>query len=139
MKQRCYNPNNRDYPRYGAKGVTVCDEWRTDFKNYYDWCMENGYSQELFLDKDIKSKEMGIVPAVYSPDTCKFTTMKRNSQEACGVKVIQKDLKGNLIGEFNSYTDAARSLQKSIRKQIKKCCDKEIDAVEGYIWEKKPT
>ena len=25
MKQRCYNPKHPEYPRYGAKGVTVCD------------------------------------------------------------------------------------------------------------------
>ena len=137
MKQRCYNPKNKDYAKYGAKGVTVCSEWINDFKAYYDWCISNGYSQELFLDKDIKSNELNIHPAVYSPDTCQFVTMKRNSQEAAGVKVIQKDLNGNILAEFHSYTDAARSLEKSIRKQIKKCCDGDIKTAEGYIWEKK--
>lgn len=137
MKQRCYNPNNRDYSKYGAKGVTVCNEWLHDFKAYYDWCMLNGYSQELFLDKDIKSSELKILPAIYSPDTCQFVSMKRNSQEASGIKVLQKDRNGTIVAEFNSYTDAARSLEKSIRKQIKKCCDGKIESVEGYIWEKK--
>ncbi len=137
MKQRCYNPNNRSYCDYGAKGVTVCEEWKNDFKSYYDWCISNGYSQELFLDKDIKSNELNIHPAVYSPYTCQFVTMKRNSQEASGVKVIQKDLNGNILAEFHSYTEAARSLEKSIRKQIKKCCDGDIKTAEGYIWEKK--
>lgn len=28
MIQRCHNPNDRDYPRYGAKGTVVCDRWR---------------------------------------------------------------------------------------------------------------
>lgn len=139
MKQRCYNPKNRDYNKYGAKGVTVCDEWINDFKAYYDWCMNNGYSQDLFLDKDIKSNELGIAPAIYSPDTCQFVTMKRNSQEASGIKVIQKNVAGDIIAEFNSYTEAARSLEKTIRKQIKKCCDGEIETVEGFIWEKKLT
>jgi len=135
MKQRCYNPNNRDYPKYGDKGVTVCDEWKEDFKAYYDWCVGNGYSQELFLDKDIKSNELGISPTIYSPDTCQFVTMKRNSQEASGIKVVQKDLGGSIIAEFNSYTDAARSLEKAVRKKIKKCCDGEIQTVEGFLWE----
>lgn len=29
MVQRCINPNARDYPMYGGRGVTVCDRWRT--------------------------------------------------------------------------------------------------------------
>lgn len=28
MIQRCHNQNDRDYGRYGAKGVCVCDRWR---------------------------------------------------------------------------------------------------------------
>lgn len=26
--QRCYNPNDKKYYRYGARGITVCAEWR---------------------------------------------------------------------------------------------------------------
>lgn len=31
MKARCYNPQNPNYPRYGGRGITVCDRWRGDF------------------------------------------------------------------------------------------------------------
>lgn len=27
MKQRCYNPKNQHYKWYGAKGITLCEEW----------------------------------------------------------------------------------------------------------------
>lgn len=27
---RCYNPKNCNYQQYGARGITVCDEWRND-------------------------------------------------------------------------------------------------------------
>ncbi len=27
IKQRCLNPNNKDYPRYGARGIIICQEW----------------------------------------------------------------------------------------------------------------
>lgn len=135
MKQRCYNPKNRDYVKYGAKGVTVCSEWIKDFKTYYDWCMLNGYRSDLFLDKDIKCNQQNIHPKIYSPTTCMFVSMKRNSQEASGIKVIQKSLDGTVLAEFNSYSDAARSLQKSLRKQIKKCCIGILPTVEGFLWE----
>ena len=28
MVNRCHNPNNSSFARYGALGVTVCDRWR---------------------------------------------------------------------------------------------------------------
>lgn len=34
MKQRCYNPTERNYKFYGARGVTICDEWLTDFEAF---------------------------------------------------------------------------------------------------------
>jgi len=27
MRRRCNNPNDKDYPRYGAKGITICPKW----------------------------------------------------------------------------------------------------------------
>lgn len=27
MHKRCFNPNCPSYPRYGGRGITVCDEW----------------------------------------------------------------------------------------------------------------
>lgn len=36
MNQRCHNENHPTYPRYGAKGVTVCQRWRKSFQNFLD-------------------------------------------------------------------------------------------------------
>ena len=27
MKQRCKDPNHKSYKNYGAKGITICEEW----------------------------------------------------------------------------------------------------------------
>lgn len=27
MRQRCFNPKSKDYPNYGGRGITVCDDW----------------------------------------------------------------------------------------------------------------
>jgi hypothetical protein len=34
MIQRCHNPNNKSFGRYGAIGITVCDEWRDSFEAF---------------------------------------------------------------------------------------------------------
>lgn len=34
MLERCYDPNNKRYPIYGARGITVCDKWRNSFEAF---------------------------------------------------------------------------------------------------------
>lgn len=31
MVNRCHNPNNSSFERYGARGIEVCERWRADF------------------------------------------------------------------------------------------------------------
>jgi hypothetical protein len=35
MKWRCLDPDNKDYPRWGGRGVTVCEEWIASFEAFY--------------------------------------------------------------------------------------------------------
>lgn len=35
MKARCYNPNSDNYPYYGGRGITVCQQWRNNFEEFY--------------------------------------------------------------------------------------------------------
>lgn len=36
IKQRCLNPNARDYPRYGERGIMICDRWRDNYEAFRD-------------------------------------------------------------------------------------------------------
>lgn len=80
MLNRCYNPKSNHYQAYGAKGVTVCKEWQESFESFADWCNANGYKKHLELDKDVRSAELGISPAIYSPETCSFISAEENSK-----------------------------------------------------------
>lgn len=37
MIERCNNPNNKSYKNYGARGITVCEEWKNSFQAYFDY------------------------------------------------------------------------------------------------------
>jgi hypothetical protein len=34
MRQRCLNPQNKDYHHYGGRGIGIHDDWNT-FQGYY--------------------------------------------------------------------------------------------------------
>lgn len=36
MKDRCLNPNNKNYLHYGGRGITVCDEWLKSYDAFIE-------------------------------------------------------------------------------------------------------
>lgn len=78
LKTRCYNKNADAYPYYGGRGVVVCDEWKNNFKAFYDWAILNGWERGMEIDKDKIPKEKGIPALLYGPEVCCFLTKKEN-------------------------------------------------------------
>ena len=81
IKDRCYNKNSPLYKRYGALGVTMSDEWKKDFTKFKDWADENNWEKSLHIDKDIKSRELGLSIPIYSKETCSVVTAVVNQRE----------------------------------------------------------
>lgn len=104
MIGRCYNLGNSSYYMYGKRGVIVCEEWRSDFMSFYNWATANGWSRELQLDKDIKAKELGLEPLLYSPDRCQFVTAKKNSNNRRSNAIISYNGKNKSISEWSEET-----------------------------------
>lgn len=49
MLQRCNNSRCRDYPRYGGRGIKVCERWRVFLNFYADMCPRP--AKDLSLDR----------------------------------------------------------------------------------------
>lgn len=70
MKQRCLNPRCVAYKNYGARGITVCEEWMK-FEPFCEWALENGYEQGLDLDRRDNSDG-------YFPENCRWIPRREN-------------------------------------------------------------
>jgi len=64
MRDRCSNPNNSHYHRYGGRNITVCKEW-DNFETFKLWADNAGYNSKLTIDR--KDVDKG-----YSPKNCRF-------------------------------------------------------------------
>lgn len=75
MKQRCTNPKDKGYPRYGGRGIKVCDRWMNSFMNFLEDMGEKPFP-EYQIDRS--DNDLG-----YSPDNCKWVTPSVNSLNRC--------------------------------------------------------
>ena len=72
MKQRCNNPKNKNYEKYGGRGIEICTEWLNDPKKFFDWAIKNGYCSNIFINnfvgiaKNHNNNNDNIIACLYS-------------------------------------------------------------------------
>jgi len=81
MHKRCSDPKHDRYKWYGAKGISVCDEWK-DFLVFREWAQANGYNDELTIDR-INSK------GNYCPENCQWVDMKVQANNRSNNRIIR--------------------------------------------------
>lgn len=60
---RCYLATHPNYQNYGARGITMCKEWRESPDVFVQWAISTGYKKGMSIER--KDNEKG-----YSPDNC---------------------------------------------------------------------
>ena len=96
MKDRCYNSNNNRYDNYGNKGIIVCDEWKNNFENFKQWALNNGYSDDLSIDRINNDGN-------YEPNNCRWTTMKVQNNNKTNNLIITINNEIKTLAEWCEY------------------------------------
>jgi len=90
MKSRCYNTSDKAYNNYGGRGIKICDEWRNDFSVFKKWSDENGYKDNLTIDRIDNDKG-------YFPENCRWANAKTQSNNrSSNIVVRYKGMEGTI-------------------------------------------
>ena len=81
IKHRCFNPKNKAYNDYGAKGITICKEWLI-YDNFKEWSLNNGYTDNLSIDRINNDGN-------YEPNNCRWTDKYTQARNRSDTKWIE--------------------------------------------------
>lgn len=101
MMDRCYRKTAWNYKDYGAKGITVCDEWHNP-KNFKEWALENGYKDGLTIERV-------CVFGNYEPSNCCWGTRKEQANNRGNTIFVEVNGLMYTISEFSEITGINRS------------------------------
>lgn len=107
MRQRCSNPNYKDFKHYGGRGIYVCDRWKDSFENFI--------SDMGPRPSPKHSVERLNNDGPYSPDNCAWATQKEQTRNQRRTHWIEFDGKRQSMKDWSeqlgiSYTKLRRRL-----------------------------
>lgn len=121
MKNRCYNKKDTNYKYYGARKITVCSEWKSNFRAFYDFAINNGWEKGLEIDRRNNDGS-------YKPSNCRFVTRSQNNKNRraynkLGVKYVYEHHNGydvsktingkkKCFGIFKTLEEAKRAAER---------------------------
>lgn len=96
MRSRCFCETDHAFKNYGARGISVCQEWINDFLAFKNWCLFNGWRKGLQLDRVDNNGN-------YQPDNCRFVTPKVNCNNKRVNVMIEFNGTSRTLGEWATF------------------------------------
>lgn len=100
IRQRCTNPKNPAFPDYGARGIRMCERWAS-FENFYA-DMGPRPSPKHSIDRRDNNGD-------YSPENCRWATLKQQSRNKRNNVWIEHDGKRMILEDWATETGLPRT------------------------------
>lgn len=101
MRGRCMNPNHTSYKNYGARGISVCNEW-DEYESFRDWANSNGYKKGLAIDRIDSNGN-------YTPENCRWITQAENNRNKRKMHVLTANGETHLLIDWAKITGTPRT------------------------------
>lgn len=101
MIRRCYDVNCKNYRYYGAKGISVCDEWKEDLMAFYNWSLENGWVEGLSIDRFPDNK------GNYTPTNCRWADRETQDNNRTDCRILECRGKKLTVTQFSRISGIA--------------------------------
>lgn len=102
MKRRCLDKKDKGFPRYGGRGITICDEWlgKHGYENFKSWAVKNGYDENA--KRGVCTIDRIDNKGNYEPSNCRWVNqyVQANNRE-CVYKISYN-------GETHSFAEWSR-------------------------------
>lgn len=120
MKQRCYCVNNKSYSKWGARGIRICDEWLNDKSAFIDWALDNGYNDNLTIDRiDVNGN--------YEPSNCRWATAKVQANNRRNNRLVEYNNHIYTMSELSNLTGVPYSTLEARIDRYKWSIEKAVD------------
>lgn len=84
MKTRCYNEKDDNYPRYGGRGIKICERWLESFENFLD---------DMGLQPEGLTLERIDNDGDYGPTNCRWASPKEQARNRMDTVFVKHDNK----------------------------------------------
>lgn len=111
MIDRCTRLKNIAYHNYGGRGISVCPEWKNSFKCFYEWAMNNGYADNLTIDRIDSDKN-------YEPSNCRWITKSENTARSNTEKPRNLSKNTYIITSDDGFYLETNNIAKFVRDYI---------------------
>lgn len=126
LRQRCDNPNDKDYQHYGGRGITVCPRWRESFNNFLADMGQcpTGHSIDRI---DVNGN--------YEPTNCRWATQKEQTNNMRRNRRLEWRGSTKTISQ---WADTLGQPAKLISSRVKAGWPTERALTEPVNWYRKP-